>query len=356
MAAPGPALVLACVVAAWSVARLAASFENAEMESLWRPAHRDVLGGEIFRVPDSAPSLRPPLPSLFAAVCIEFAMLASSSGDWVQTAVLLGIGAASVTWRYTVTGGEGARRRGAPIVALACLLVISSLVRFVEFGGGSRAEAQPETRTTAVSFADDSVRGVVLWPEIMQHTMLVAPLPLMARNLPKTMKNKPLTIPFYGVYWFFKRPYRRPPPESVITRGSADAMTFRSTDRIPLTMEAHQNFGATIDLSCCSKIEIEVSNADRYPGSVALELVLIDTTSAGRSRQSLGVASTTSTPPWGLGDAGKRYSEVLTFPIPASGGLRKFDEVMVRFHLDAVRGHRSAKIAIEKFVLIPRGT
>jgi hypothetical protein len=106
-----------------------------------------------------------------------------------------------------------------------------------------------------------------------------------------------------------------------------------------MAMEAHQKLEHPIDLSCCSEIQIAISNADRYPSTVTLELILID----NGSPQSLGTATVPARP-----DA------LLRFPVPASSAIRQFNEIEVVFHRDRVRIDRSARIAIERFVLAPR--
>ena len=63
-----------------------------------------------------------------------------------------------------------------------------------------------------------------------------------------------------------------------------------------------------------------------------------------------------STRPWKLYDEpAKPVSETLNFVIPAHASIRRFDEVMVVFRLDAARADAGPKIAIDRFVLVPRG-
>ena len=73
--------------------------------------------------------------------------------------------------------------------------------------------------------------------------------------------------------------------------------------------------------------------------TVTLELILID----NGSLQSLGTAPVPARP-----DA------LLRFPVPAGSAIRQFNELEVVFHRDRVRIDRSARIAIERFVLVPR--
>ncbi|HXM44329.1 MAG TPA: hypothetical protein VN924_24040 [Bryobacteraceae bacterium] len=98
-----------------------------------------------------------------------------------------------------------------------------------------------------------------------------------------------------------------------------------------------------MDINCCSQVQLAIQNSDPLPGTVSLELILIDTQSAN--------------PPHILGTAvaGPPSSawQILGFPIPPGAAIRKFDEIKVVFHRAQVRADRSAKIAIERFVLVP---
>ena len=47
--------------------------------------------------------------------------------------------------------------------------------------------------------------------------------------------------------------------------------------------------------------------------------------------------------------------ETLTFPIPKSSAVKRFDEFAIRYHMTGRRSHRSPNIGIERFILSPRG-
>jgi hypothetical protein len=166
---------------------------------------------------------------------------------------------------------------------------------------------------------------------------------------------KPLIIPFNGVYWFFKAPDLDPPVTSRQTHGSPELLDIHSTDRRPLSMEAHEHFGSMIDLDCCSRIQIAIRNADLYSETVSLELVLINSSLPGKPSQSLGTIVVKSTRSWKLYEKASPTGEILTFPIPTNHSIRRFDEVMIVFRLAAFRADDGAKIAIDHFVLVPRG-
>ena len=81
-------------------------------------------------------------------------------------------------------------------------------------------------------------------------------------------------------------------------------------------MEAHQNFGTSINPSFCREIQIVIRNADCYPGTVSLELILIDTTLREKPSQSLGSSAVVSAMTWKLYDDRPVTTEILhsTFP------------------------------------------
>jgi hypothetical protein len=174
----------------------------------------------------------------------------------------------------------------------------------------------------------------------------------MRPNLSESRANaEPLSIPFFGVYWMYRRPFRQPPANSFATKGDPSKMSFRSTDRVPLLMEARQNLGKLIDMSCCSEIRLALRNADRYPGTLALELMLVNTDSKQASPLSLGRAPVTSTPRWGPVER-EPASETLAFPVPISTG--RFDEFRIVFHRTNFGVDRSARVAIDRFILVRR--
>jgi hypothetical protein len=120
-------------------------------------------------------------------------------------------------------------------------------------------------------------------------------------------------------------------------------------------MEARQNFGSLIELSCCRAIELVISNGDRRPGTVGVEPILTNTRPPGKPHQSLGICPVNSTLRWFPGDNRPPVTEVLSFRLPSQAAIQRFDEATIRFEMRFPRERWSAKIAIEKFRLIPRG-
>ena len=164
---------------------------------------------------------------------------------------------------------------------------------------------------------------------------------------------RPLSIPFSGEYWMYRWPYSRPPKTSFFQRGSPATLSFTSTDHRPLQMEARHKLDQSVALSCCSAIRLEIRNADRYPNSISLELVLMAGDRPGAPALSLGRINVTSRPDVS-GDPVVPVPETIEFPVPATASLDTFNEFRVVFLRNWRRADKSAKLAIDRFILVPR--
>jgi hypothetical protein len=243
----------------------------------------------------------------------------------------------------------------------------------VGFGAGPQASGEPDPRTRpsphrsittlyqpspgskrGMEVTDKSFPGVILWPEVKEtHRELVAPRAFSWLSPVAAAPRTPFRIPFSGQYWMLKPPWLAPPPGSYFQRASPVALSFLTTDQQPMSMRALQKLEHPLDLTCCRAIQLSISNADRYPGTIALELQLIDTQAPGQYVQSLGQRSVVSRPLFNPVESLIPVTEVLDFSIPQSARIRQFDEFQVLFHRDFFRIDRSAKISIEYFILVP---
>ena len=165
--------------------------------------------------------------------------------------------------------------------------------------------------------------------------------------------QRPLSIPFSGEYWMFRWPYARPPKTSYFQRGTPSKLSFSSTDHRPLIMEARHKLDQAVSITCCSAIRLDIRNADRYPNTISLELVLINNEMPGAPSVSLGTANVVSRPDFGH-DPVAAVAETLEFTIPANPAPDSFDEFKVVFLRARVRADKSAKVSVERFILIPR--
>ena len=326
-----------------------------------------------------------PQISTLAALCVQTGILAAFAGNSFSAALLVGIAFAAWTWSYVGDAPisdrqhfrSAAEARSLMLVTLTFLFVMGALFPYLQTsrgygrfgvsignhgwppGGTGHHRGQPIQVTSperSAATASEGDAGIVLLPFTQRVTKLVAPTPLQLTALRTSGRSAdPLIIPFNGVYWFFKAPDVQPPKTSRQARASPETVEIRSTDRRPLSIEAHDYLGNLIDLSCCSRIQIAIRNADRYPETVSLELVLVDTSVPNRPSESLGRMMVKSTRPWNIYGKPAPASETLNFSIPQRASLHRFDEVRIVFRLDRARADAGPKIAIDHFVLVPRG-
>jgi hypothetical protein len=359
------------------------------------PAFR--FGEEILPNPEDSllssllPDTRPlspkhsPESSVAAALTAQIGALAIFGGYSFFGALLISVAFAVWTWRSSPSpvlpklrfSAESRFQSQTLLIAIVALVfTISALVPHLRGGrfgglfgttirhGRYRAYAIASTQqyvpkhvlADSENSASEGNTGIVLWPLRAEPRKLVAPMPIDENAMHSTGRSSgPLLIPFDGVYWFFKAPDLRPPKSSRQAQANPDTVDIRSTDRRPLSIEAHDYLGSLIDLRCCSRIQIAIRNADRYPDTVSLELVLINTSLPNQPSQSLGEMMVKSTRPWKIYEKREPVTETLNFPIPPSLSLHRFDEVKIVFRLDRARADAGAKIAIDHFVLVPRG-
>ena len=374
--------------------------------SIWTVAIAAILGvfatqsiGAFGPAPDNLEesllfSLRPdnlpltfkhaPQVSTAAALSAQTGILAAFAGYSFAAAVLVGIGFVAWTWSYArnmplphwLQSPCATESRSLLLVTASFLVVLGALFPYLQsargygkFGispGLHRWVTAPTGnrlgRPVRVTHPDESAvsasegeTGIILWPEKQAVTKLVAPTAVGTTQLANSRPSDPLVIPFNGVYWFFKAPDVQPPKTSRQAHVSPETVDIRSTDRRPLSIEAHDHLGNLIDLNCCSRIQIAIRNADRYPETVFLELILVNTSLPSRPSESLGRMIVKSTRPWNIYAKPAPSSETLNFVIPRQRTLQRFDELKIVFRLDRARADAGAKIAIDHFVLIPRG-
>jgi hypothetical protein len=289
----------------------------------------------------------PGYSALGIAASLQVAAVLYLNGLRLLALWVAAVAVSMLVWKWTH------RRSKVFLVFLNALLLSLPMPEWYGTRGSSGANTKSSSKDAGGITADDSFPGVILFPELQQHVVLVPPLPAM-KHLFSAKSPNPLSIPFFGSYWVYKWPQRRLPKNAITMHGDPDEKRFRSTDGNPLSMEAHQNLGTFIDTSCCSAIEVAIRNADRYPGSVLVDLLLGDSHQAAKSPVSLGALPVLSTTPFHPG-VQHEMAEVLSFRMPATRVIPKFDEFTVKFELSRSRGNHSPGIAIERFVLVPRG-
>jgi hypothetical protein len=304
----------------------------------------------ILTVPRSASAIRQLVPALAAAICLNFALLAALASRPIWATILGGVSAAIVGWRWAALTGPLQRRSTGVLRAILWLALCSATAIAFTAGGltrylreGSAAGVRSGQVPLHLNRDVTSYRGVILFAEKRPERVLVAPRPFSPWNSSSHAESQPLEIPFDGAYWFFQPPDRQPRQGSLLKRGSPAELRFHSNDELPLLMEARQNLGQLIDMACCSEVLVTITNGELDSSFVALELSLANTTLPGTPVLPLGAAKVTDS-----------LQQTLTYKVPASRMIRQFDEVIVVFHRSQAMARKSAKIAIQQFILVPR--
>jgi len=325
-----------------------------------------------------APSLRYLVPSLAASFCLQTAAAAFMLRQPALAGLALATSAATLTvFAHSSRAVETRRPASLPrsVLGLGLTFVLAigltvggMLPRFAGRGFGFGSEGgkasspapagMPSPSGTLPAepprgIADSGFFGVVLWPEIKPYATLIAPMPQTPSGLGTATLPRPIGIPFSGEYWMYRWPFAHPPQNSFFERGNPADLSFSTTDHQPLQMEARHKLDQSIAVDCCRGIQVEVRNADRYPGTISLELYLIDRRSPREFQMWIGRAPVVSRPEIS-GDKVTAVRETLEFPMPSYTQIREFDEFKIVFSRDRRRLDKSAKVAIERFVLLPR--
>jgi hypothetical protein len=311
------------------------------------------------------PADSPLLLAFWIAIFTQAAALLAAGDSLLMAAYAFSVSVFLFAWRWSAFEPRAAEwwtGKHPPLrqATVAILLTSFTLIPF-SFGGsigllGGRRPLShaPPAKRDADANANYGYYGIILYPP-PQKKEIVAPVPRTA-SLSGGAITKPTTIPFDGQYWYFKAPNRRPGDKAHIAHGKPiDAnVNPRSTDLDPLQMEAHQTLSPPIDLSCCSEIDIAITNADTRPGEIALLALVRNSTTSGKAFQVLGEQTIPSSQPAQIPADRAPVKEILRFHIPTLHTLRQFDEITILFMSAHQRSRAGAKVSIDSFELIPK--
>jgi hypothetical protein len=224
----------------------------------------------------------------------------------------------------------------------------------------SAQQSQPQSARKGGS----GYESLILWP-FPEKKPIIPPIPTQLSFLaPGT--TQPLIIRFDGPYWYLQPPDKRPGPNAHQAHGTPLAAEIRSTNDFPLVMDAHQTLGASIPVARCREIEVEIENHDNHPGSIAMAVLLSDTSVPGKPELYLGQQPIPAARPEPDSDHSApltnstpainstRVIDTLRFPIPPGSKIRKFNEITVMILPDTLHSLVGPKIAIRQFQLFPR--
>jgi hypothetical protein len=324
-------------------------------------------------LPDSLPSLYGlpittfrPLRAFFIALCAQAALIFAITGYLFLAGAMLSTGLFLLVRRWSASNSNAVRKftRDKQLILLCALAIVLTTLALAPWVGGrqygSVGAKEVPRRPPLVDhqppepekFGSEYV-GIILLPPPKKKTEIIQPIP-QVRSVAIGRTSKPVVILFNGQYWYFKAPSKRPGLHAHLAHGEPTDVNIHSTDRLPLLMEAHQDLGSSIDLGCCSEIDIAITNADNRLGKIAVAVRLTDSSSIGKPSQELVKRAIVSSEAVQIPLNRPPVKEVLRFQISRSTTMHRFDEISVVFLPARERALGGAKVSVQSFTLIPR--
>jgi hypothetical protein len=353
------------------VAAIAAAFMAAGLRKVVSPPEiaLKVGGRELFS--QSLLTYSKERYAFFIALCIYGGFFALHKNAFLAASILLGLCTFLLAWKATLVSEWPFRqkseprptlrlvREGSSAILLTTAVLLLGIPRGIYPGSSSAAGRNPISRARQekgrpgeAAAALSGYESIILWP-VPQKKKLIAPTSS-GTSFHAVRITKPLVIRFDGPYWYFRPPRESPGARAHVVHGTPTGVNIRSTDFVPLLMEARQTLGAPIPLTCCREIHLAIQNHDNIPGRIAIGILLTDSTSIGKPTFYLGQQPVMSTEPNRFAVKSSPVEEVLRFPIPSHPKIDRFDEMTVIFFPDTERAKAAAKIAIQEFELLPR--
>jgi len=319
---------------------------------------------------------RPEAQGYVIAICLYAAGWALTDHLNLTAATLCALSAFLFVWKRTIPrdpdiDASHEYKRAAlrlALVAIPAILVtvwamldgvahrnrIAEMNAMLAAGNGTAASDQADqgAKSRASAYGLGGYESIILWPA-PEKPQIVAPS--LASVSPFSAHNaKPLIIRFDGPYWYFQPPGQRPGPRAHQAHGNPLAANIEANNFIPLNMEAVQNLGLPIRLSRCREVQVTIENRDNLRGTIALGLVLTDSSAHGKPSISLGQRTIPSSEPDRFAVKISPVDEVLRFAVPSHAAIRRFDQITVVYLPGVEHWQVGAKVAIEQFQLLPR--
>jgi hypothetical protein len=331
------------------------------MDGVSHPIHRPV-SSVLPSLDGLPPADSPVVVATCIAVCAEATVIFVAVDLLALAALPLCAAVFLFTWRWSAHAPRmakfwiGARtplwQSGLAIVLTGLCLIPFSVSHRGAMWGLNHSATPAAKRSGGQEDSSAGYAGIILYPPPLKK-QLVAPM-LHDDSFHAGVLTRPMMIPFDGAYWYFKAPSSRPGVRAHIARAKPTDVNVRSTDRDPLTMEAHQALGVPIDLAHCGEIDLAITNADTRPGEIDMALMLEDSTMGGHA-QFVAPQPVLSSQAAQLPPERQPLHETLRFHLPAKHTLQKFDRITVLFlPTPGNRARAGAKISIDSFELLPR--
>lgn len=304
------------------------------------------------------------LPQRFAivlATLVQFTLLAAIEGCISVTASLVILTTACFTWALTpgtITFRAVIMRRSRLAVLPCFLLTCLALVPFLPPGlalalGRPSSALKPLLRIPHVVSVTSRVHTtvVLLAPTQPRRKRLVVP---QRQSFGSAMRpTHPLHIPFDGSYWFSLIDQVGSGNDISVQHGSPETAHVHSTDWTPLRMEARQKLSSRIDASCCSRLLVEVRNADYRSGLIQIEATLRNAHENAVRELALGTVPLRSSGVARISTDRRAVDETLVFSLSNRASSFEFNEIDLRFKLARERNLAGARVRILGFTLVP---
>ena len=336
----------------------------------WKLGGRELFAQSLYTPPRER-------HALFISACIYGGFFALHSHEILAASILLALCTFLLAWKLTlpsdgISGNTTTKSRatlrlvrvGSAAVLFTFAVVLLGFQRRIRSSAADIALARP--RGSSVNKAPEQKRrsessisglagyeSIILWPA-PEKKQVLAPSPSRTSLQRVRMTTKPMVIRFQGAYWYFRPRGNTPGSRTHVAHGNPLTLDIRSSDFVPLVMEAHQDLGAAIHLACCREIQVTIENNDNTPGAMALGVLLTDSSSLGKPTFYLGQQPVISAEPSHFSFKSSPALEVLRFAIPNHPRIQTFDEITVIVFPDSERARTGAKIAINQFELLPR--
>ena len=306
------------------------------------------------------------------AICLFVAGVALANQANLIAAVLLALGAALFSWKRTIPRGqsfESQREYRKAALRLALVLVPSILVTSWSLLGGvdqrnramqsdgatgasTRSNSKHSSKLQRISYGTGGYESVILWP-YPEKSKTVQPIaipgPVFA--LPG---DRPINIRFDGYYTYVQPPNKLPGPHAHQAHGTPVDVDIESNNAIPVVMEAHQIFPASIRAAQVGHIDIEIENRDNRPGPISLGLLLTGTDLREKRILYLGQQPIVSTLPGRFIVKTEPVIETLHFEVPAATAFPSLTGLNLLILPDIEHRFVAPKIAIRQFQFYPR--
>lgn len=320
----------------------------------------------LFQAQHTQSFLRSIGPAIIAAAAFQAALAELALTNYFYSSLLLATGTAILVWSYPFRvhpipdrAMDLSFRKLIRRTILVFLLLAIALIPYLVSPTLARdantfiqTKHKPTQSKSAQKADDDSYLGIILLPPRKpHHRIVIQPATITPSGAPK----QPVVIPFDGAYWYFKPPDQSPRPGAVIARGDPTKKTIRSTNTLPLLMEAHQSLGLPIQMNSFSAIRLSIKSADHIPGAIYIDIRLRNISPKGIQSQSLGAQLLPSTthPITYASLIAQPTDELLTFHIPHSTRLHQFNEITVAIEPAKTRNLVGARVAVQSFELLP---